>query len=155
MDSSKSEKKHKVAMDNDVSSLFGSHDDNFPVYQREGTRLEGTGGQTRLLGGTEERKALKTIFINLNKFQLIRLPGVPNEEITTEIKQKMAEISNYFEDDELEQTERQLLAEAENAKINILLTFKPTLVEQGKKLGSKGVLKVEIMQPSVYVRNYL
>jgi hypothetical protein len=150
-----SKKKLKVTMDDDVFSLFEQPDYYIPVDVREGLRQEGIRGQTRLLGGAKEREALKIIFKNRNSFQLKKLTDVTKEEISPLIKQKTEELSNYFEDDELDLTERQLLAEAENAKIDVLLTFSPIFVEQGKKLRKKGIVEVEIMKPSEYVRKYL
>jgi len=63
----------------------------------------------------------------------------------------MEEISNIFEDEKLGPPEFKLVAEAEDAEINIILTFYPTLIKMGKKLRGKGIVKVEIMWPSEYV----
>jgi hypothetical protein len=157
MDDSKSGKEQKVTMDSDVFSSLGRHDDD--IHIPEGLRRP---------GGAEERKALKTIFDNRSKFKLIRLSGVPEEETrhlsglvriynntndseSPEIIHKMEELSNIFEDEKLGPPEFKLVAEAEDAEINIILTFYPTLIEMGKKLRGKGIVKVEIMWPSEYV----
>ncbi|MEJ2071144.1 MAG: hypothetical protein P8X65_06150 [Syntrophobacterales bacterium] len=156
------EKKHKITMDEDVFSVFGRHEDKVFVHQ----------GQRRPLGGEDEIVALKTIFENFNKFQLIGLPAVAEKNIVhlqslvrtynyknilnrAEIKLKIEELRNCFEDEKLGQEEFQLVAEAENANIGILLTFNPTLIDEGKRLRVKDILKVEIMKPSGYVRKYL
>lgn len=165
------EKKHKITMDEDVFSVFGRHEDKIPIHHKEGTRLEGT-GRGRPLGGEEEREALITIYNNHNKYQLIRLPAIAEHNVKhlswlvrnydytnkfncAETKIKEEELRNFLEGENLGQKELQLVAEAENANIDILLTFNPTLIKEVKKVKAKGVLKIDIMKPSAYVQKYL
>ncbi len=150
-----SKKKLKLTMDEDVFSLFGQPEYYVSVDIEEGTRQDGIGGTIRPLGGKQEREALKIVFNNRNSFQLIRLTDFIRKEISPEIKQKIEEIGKYCEDDELDLTDRQLLAEAENAKIIVFLTFNPNFIEAGKILRRKGIMELKIMKPSEYVRKFL
>jgi hypothetical protein len=158
----KYEKKSKVTMDADVFSLFGRHGDKIPITEKDGLRPIGTSNLTRPIC-YKEREALETIFNNRTNFQLIGLPSIPKQE-TMHLsgavrnmkdfecsKYKIEELNNYLEDDEMSQ----LLAEAEDATIDIILTCSPKLLEIRIELRDKGVVNVEIMRPSEYVRNYL
>ena len=164
--------KPKITMDEDVFSSFGHHEDELSACHGEESFPSGKGEQKQPIGGIKEREALKILFENLNKYQLIRLPIIPERDIMhlsgrvkiydytgkldqSKYKIKIEELSKYFEYDNLGQPEFELMAAAENAKIDVLLTFNKTLLEERNKFKEKGVLKFEIMRPSEYVRKYI
>jgi len=150
-------------MDSDVFSLFGSQDDKIAFPHKEGLRLIGKSNRTRPICENEEKRALKTIFINRINFQFIKLPIISEHETvhlsgvirnmdTLECPQHLIDqLDNYLENEELSQ----LLAEAEIAKTDILLTCSKKLLEINLKLREKDIASVEIMKPSEFVAKFL